>query len=97
MTTVTRMATPKGHIPVTVDIFEACRGWRGGGDTIGGRSGEEGLANREPGSYLVPIYPCIRNPSIIFTNRYISRYHVELNGTKAMAVQVPALTMRFWF
>ena len=36
--TVTRMATPRGPIPVTVDTFEASGG-PGGGDTMGGGGG----------------------------------------------------------
>ena len=36
--TVTRMATPRGPIPVTVDTFEASGG-TGGGDTRGGGGG----------------------------------------------------------
>ena len=35
---VTRMATPRGPIPVTVDTFEASGG-TGGGDTIGAGGG----------------------------------------------------------
>ena len=43
-TTVTKMATLRGSIPMTVGTFEA---WGGGGwgDTM---AGEGGLANREP-------------------------------------------------
>ena len=36
--TVTRMATPRGPIPVTVDTFEASGG-RGGGGEIAGMGG----------------------------------------------------------
>ena len=44
-TTVTRMATPRGPIPVTVGTFEACHwGW---GDTLGG---EGGVGNAERGT-----------------------------------------------
>ena len=40
-TAVTRMATPRGPIPVIVGTFEASGG-RGGGDTIGGGGWERG-------------------------------------------------------
>ena len=34
--TVTRMATPRGPVPVTVDTFETSGGRGEGGDTMGG-------------------------------------------------------------
>ena len=38
--TVTRMATPRGPIPVTVDTFEASGHWGGGGGIpLGGGGG----------------------------------------------------------
>ena len=40
--TITRMATPRGPIPVTVDTFEASGGTGGGGDTMGGGGWECG-------------------------------------------------------
>ena len=39
--TVTRMATPRGPIPVTVDTFEASA-WTGGGGYHGGGGGARG-------------------------------------------------------
>ena len=41
--TVTRMATPRGHIPVTVDTFEASGGTGGrwGGGYLGGERGAQ--------------------------------------------------------
>ena len=44
--TVTRMATPRGPIPVTVDTFEASGG-RVGGDTMGG-----GVGTRSADAYM---------------------------------------------
>ena len=47
--TVTRMATPSGPIPVTVDTFEALGGRGGGGG--GGGGGGEGVGTRSACAY----------------------------------------------
>ena len=44
--TVTRMATPRGPIPVTVDTFEALGGRGGGRIPLGGGGGGGGNAER---------------------------------------------------
>ena len=49
MTTVARMATLTGLIPVTVGTFEAYHGGGGGGDTIGGGWG---LGTQSAGPYM---------------------------------------------
>ena len=47
--TVTRMATPRGPIPVTVDTFEASGGRVGGGDTM-----EGGVGTRSADAHITP-------------------------------------------
>ena len=49
--TVTRMATPRGPIPVTVDTFEASGGPGGGGIPRGGVGTRSADAYRECGVY----------------------------------------------